>query len=71
MPAKKQKTLALALTLILITQAGCVAISPATDSFCTIYEPVHMSRKDTEPTKKQIDRNNAAWMEICNGSVAR
>ena len=43
---------------------GCATNSPGA-SFCDIYQPVYMSRKDTEATKKQIDGNNAVWVALC------
>jgi hypothetical protein len=48
---------------MLLMQSGCASVSRA--SFCDIYRPVYMSRLDTEATKKQIDQNNAVWLELC------
>lgn len=33
--------------------------------FCTVYKPIYTSETDTEETQKQIDKNNAVWMEKC------
>lgn len=44
--------------------SACVSVSRA--GFCDIYQPVYMAPQDTEVTKRQIDRNNAAWLELCD-----
>jgi hypothetical protein len=49
--------------MILMLLDGCANVSRA--SFCDIYRPVYMSRRDSENTKKQIDGNNVAWQELC------
>jgi hypothetical protein len=60
--------------LIPLTVTGCAIGSPATEPepiksavlpFCAIYVPVYSSKLDTEETKKQIDKNNAVWLEYC------
>jgi hypothetical protein len=42
---------------------GCADISGA--EFCAVYQPVYSAVEDTDTTKKQIDRNNAVWLEFC------
>ena len=37
----------------------------ATDSFCSIYKPIHMSRHDTRKTKEQVDTPNRVWKRVC------
>ena len=49
--------------MILLPLNGCATASRA--SFCDIYQPVYMTREDTEATKKQIDKNNAVWVALC------
>jgi len=61
------------LTLTLLTVSGCATDSPAPinsippvrDTFCSIYVPVYTSARDTEETKRQVDKNNAVWLEKC------
>lgn len=40
------------------------SLKPLLD-FCAVYLPVYTDEKDTEETQKQIDKNNAVWMEKC------
>ena len=54
---------AIALSAILIMPVACAKHSPG--GFCLIYQPVYSSPKDTAETLKQIDGNNAAWLELC------
>lgn len=35
------------------------------NDYCLFAEPITMSAKDTEVTKKQIDIHNAKWEVIC------
>ncbi len=60
------------MTLTLLTVTGCVTSSlvptnpvPPVDGFCLSYVPVYSSVRDTEETKRQIDKNNAVWLERC------
>ena len=59
----KRTLCALILTATLLLQSGCATGSRA--SFCEIYQPVYMTPQDTEATKKQIDKNNAVWLALC------
>lgn len=43
--------------------SACATVSA--DDFCAIYRPVYSSLDDTEETLKQLDRNNAVWLELC------
>lgn len=60
-------------TLILSLLASCATVSPETikpitrvvDTFCATYAPVYTSRRDTEETKKQVDKNNAVYLVRC------
>lgn len=52
---------------MLLLLSACANGSHA--SFCALYHPVYMSAADTEPTKRQIDRNNAAWVAVCNNGT--
>ena len=63
MTLKKRIRYALILTAILPLASGCVNGSHA--DFCGIYQPVYMAHEDTEVTKKQIDKNNAVWVALC------
>lgn len=67
------------MTLILSTASGCgigsreieppAPIKPITrivDTYCSTYVPVYTSRSDTEETKRQVDKNNAVWLERCD-----
>jgi hypothetical protein len=60
---KKQMLCALILTATLPPLSGCATGSRA--DFCDIYQPVYMAHEDTEVTKKQIDKNNAVWVALC------
>ncbi len=59
---------AIACALILTTLASCAGALPEkTDTlrdFCLVYEPVYTSPADSEETRRQVDRNNAAWIEL-------
>jgi hypothetical protein len=48
---------------MMIMPGGCADISGA--EFCAVYQPVYSAVEDTDTTKKQIDRNNAVWLEFC------
>jgi hypothetical protein len=48
----------------MLNVTGC-APSTQESSFCLIYQPVYMSKRDTEETKRQIDENNAAYEAAC------
>jgi len=43
---------------------------PVPGNFCAIYSPVYTSRSDTEETKKQVDKNNAVWLEVCEKNAS-
>ena len=51
----------LLVTVVLLS--GCATGSRG--SFCDIYEPVYTIKSDSEKTKKQVDKNNAVWLEKC------
>jgi len=63
MTSTKRMMCVLILSVILPLTSGCARVSRA--SFCDIYRPVYLSRQDTEVTKRQIDRNNAVWLALC------
>lgn len=60
-----RKKFVIALSVILITLSGCASGTRVTDTFCLKYEPVYSSKRDTEETRRQIDRNNAVYLEQC------
>lgn len=64
MALSAQRRLVIASGLILTTLSACGTSSPVRD-FCLIYEPIYHSPADTEETRQQADRNNAAWLELC------
>lgn len=41
---------------------------PAADTYCIVYRPVYLSRKDTRKTKEQVDVNNRVWKAVCRGN---
>lgn len=41
------------------------ACSHAGGTFCKIYIPVYSSKSDSEETRRQIDMNNVAYLELC------
>lgn len=49
--------------MILIMLSACAR--GLSGDFCMIYEPVYISPEDSEETLKQVDKNNAAWLEMC------
>lgn len=53
------------MSLILLSLSGCETGSHANDSFCLIYEPIYTSPSDTEGTKRQVDKNNVAFLSLC------
>jgi len=56
------------LLLILLTLTACAAntAAQATESeYCKIYKPVCTSDADSEETRDAVDKNNAAFEEIC------
>ena len=53
----------IASSLILLSVSACESASPG--SFCVLYEPVYTAPEDTEATKRQVDANNAVWLELC------
>ena len=57
------------LTMLLATVAllnGCASASPVSD-YCMIYEPIYSSMEDTEETYRQINRENAKYLAVCEG----
>ena len=68
----------IALTPILLTVSGCAtgspepieAVKPISVGFCATYVPVYTTAQDTEQTKRQVDKNNAVWVELCEGDSA-
>ncbi len=59
-----QKLLGIIFGLILMLEVGCARNTPE-NSFCLIYEPTYTAKEDTEITKQQVDRNNAAYDCLC------
>jgi hypothetical protein len=64
----------IALSLIPLIVIGCATdsrvsepepVRPITYDFCAVYVPVYTAVADTEETKKQVDKNNAVWLEHC------
>jgi len=51
--------------VILLIVSGCGINTRGISSFCEIYEPVYTSAQDTEETRAQVDRNNAAYEDVC------
>lgn len=60
---KKRLAYGIGLSLILPLLSACASASPG--SFCLIYQPVYTATSDTEQTKKQVDENNAVWLDLC------
>jgi len=57
------------LTMLLTTVAllnGCESASPVSD-YCMIYEPIYSSMEDTEETYRQVNRENAKYLAVCEG----
>ncbi len=50
--------------MILLSLGGCGHALPG-PSFCRIYQPVTTSAADSEPTRRQVDGNNAVWLALC------
>ena len=61
---RRKRGIGLMLTLTMLT--ACATGSPGSSGFCDIYEPVYTSPEDTEETLRQVTRNNAAWLELCD-----
>lgn len=61
----------IASALILLSVSACAHGSPATGDapFCDLYEPIYTTRAEqgalSDQTMLSIDRNNAAWLELC------
>lgn len=72
------KRYVLGLIPILLIATACdpslnVRIRPDTDEkpvldFCKVYQPIYISDNDTEETLKQIDANNAVFLEKCSSN---
>ncbi len=54
----------------MLTLTGCGGASPVND-FCLIYEPVYVSKDDSDETVRQTMRNNVAWEALCAGTRRR
>lgn len=52
------------MTLALLS--GCETVSPVND-YCLIYEPIYSSMDDTEETYRQVNRENAKYLAVCEG----
>lgn len=50
-----------------MTGCGMMSAPPVTvtDTFCRVYEPVCMSRKDTALTQEMVTDNEAAFKRLC------
>lgn len=48
-----------------LTLSMCQSGATVTDTFCQVYEPVCLSRQDTQETQNQVLRNEAAHHELC------
>ena len=46
--------------------SGCASASSVSD-YCVVYEPIYSSMEDTEETARQIDRENAKYLAVCEG----
>lgn len=71
---KRAGALWIVLAAILMSVSGCVNGSHApSDSapFCALYEPIYTTVSEqaalSDQTMLSIDRNNAAWLELCEG----
>lgn len=54
------------LNVIMIYLTGCATNTTVISDFCLLYEPVYYSEKeDSEITRYQIDKNNAAYEKLC------
>lgn len=65
MTSTQRKWLMTGLVLTLIILQGCGTGSCGKNSYCAIYEPVYTDTPKTNPEPDANDRNNAAWLEIC------
>ena len=64
---KKPLLLAAALTSCLLT--GCATNGAVTaDASCKAFQPIAMSKRDTDETKRQIIGHNRAYEAICPAS---
>jgi hypothetical protein len=63
MTSKKQTRRAMICCATLLLLNACATASRA--EYCILYRPVYTSVSDTEETKKQVDGNNAVWIELC------
>ncbi len=61
---KKRLNIAIGWGMIILMLQGCAKDLPAGD-FCNLYSPIYMTDTDSELTKKQIDKNNVIWFEMC------
>jgi len=59
----KRMVRVIVLILTLASQNACAPVSRA--GFCDVYCPVYTVAADTEETKTQTDKNNAAWLALC------
>ena len=60
------KRMLLAAALISCLLTGCSTLGAVTaDSGCRSFQPISMSKKDTDDTKRQIIGHNKAYDAIC------
>ena len=52
--------------VILTTLTSCATGSRGSRDFCLTYTPVYTAKTDTEETKRQVDGNNAVFLELCD-----
>ena len=45
---------------------SCARNISETNPYCIIYEPIYTSKLDTELTRQQVDRANAAFDCLCD-----
>lgn len=52
---------------VALAASGCAGstVTDAGPPFCLIAEPIHVSTRDTEGTRRQVDAHNAVGAEFC------
>jgi hypothetical protein len=51
----------------LLALCGCQTTTAVLSDYCTSYQRIVASRKDTPETLRQVARENAKWRSVCGG----
>ena len=58
--------LKIAAVSVVVGAAGCTTFRPEPNICCLIYDPISVSVKDSEETKRLILKHNELHLEVCD-----